>query len=361
MSVTWNATWHLLPKNAESPSLGDDRVRDAKDGIEERAKNEHTTYSGDGTLGVQADDWLHKAGSAQAWYQSGNPTQPYVNGKTGDTSANGRLSIDSATKTLKYYVDGTGWISLMSVFGSVNKILTDTGYTVLDADGFTTFLMSTGGSNRTLTLPTAADNTGREITVIKTDSGAGKVIIDGEGAETIDGLTALDLIYQYAKTSLVCDGSNWAITSGHSLLFHIQDEKAQATNGGTFTSGAWRTRDLNTAKTNEIVGASLSSNQFTLPVGTYHIEWLAPAFAVNQHQSKLRNITDGSDQMFGTSSQSSTASGERHSFGAGRFTITTTKIFEIQHKCGITKTTFGFGAASNQSTEIYTSVSLKRL
>ena len=112
MSVTWNATWHLLPKNAESPSLGDDRVRDAKDGIEERAKNEHTTYSGDGTLGVQADDWLHKAGSAQAWYQSGDPTQPYVNGKTGDASANGRLSIDSATGALKYYLNGTGWVSL---------------------------------------------------------------------------------------------------------------------------------------------------------------------------------------------------------------------------------------------------------
>ena len=77
-----------------------------------------------------------------------------------------------------------------------------------------------------------------------------------------------------------------ALELKHNLL-HIRDEKAQNTAGGTFTSGAWRTRDLNTVKTNEITGASLAANQITLPAGTYWVEWSAPAYVVNQNQSKF--------------------------------------------------------------------------
>ena len=40
-------------------------------------------------------------------------------------------------------------------------------------------------------------------------------------------------------------------------LLHIQDQKTAAVDGGTFTSGARRTRDLNTEITNEISGSGL--------------------------------------------------------------------------------------------------------
>lgn len=33
------------------------------------------------------------------------------------------------------------------------------------------------------------------------------------------------------------------------IIVILQDQKAQNTDGGTFTSGAWRTRDLNTKVT----------------------------------------------------------------------------------------------------------------
>jgi len=54
-------------------------------------------------------------------------------------------------------------------------------------------------------------------------------------------------------------------------LFHVRDEKSNGVAGGNFTNGAWQTRTLNTSMTNEISGASLSSNQITLPSGTYFI------------------------------------------------------------------------------------------
>ena len=53
-----------------------------------------------------------------------------------------------------------------------------------------------------------------------------------------------------------------------SALLHVRDEKSNGTAGGGFTSGSFQTRTLNTVMTNEISGASLASNQITLPSGT---------------------------------------------------------------------------------------------
>ena len=86
-------------------------------------------------------------------------------------------------------------------------------YTVLDNDGYRQIGVSTGATDRTVTLPTAADNDGREITIIKTDSGAGKITIDGEGAETINGSTTATVIFENEAMSVACDGTEWYITS----------------------------------------------------------------------------------------------------------------------------------------------------
>ena len=66
-----------------------------------------------------------------------------------------------------------------------------------------------------------------------------------------------------------------------SQLFHVRDEKSSGTSGGNFSSGSYVTRTLNTSLTNEISGASLSSNQITLPSGTYYIQASCMASTVN--------------------------------------------------------------------------------
>src|SRR5262245_39269025 len=80
--------------------------------------------------------------------------------------------------------------------------------------------------------------------------------------------------------------------SGAAPYLCLRDEKPSGTNGGAFTSGAWRTRTLNTVVANE-VGATLSSNQITLSAGTWRTHIEAPAFTVNDHQVRLQNITSG--------------------------------------------------------------------
>jgi len=144
-------------------------------------------------------------------------------------------------------------------------------------------------------------------------------------------------------------------------LFHVRDEKAANTQGGTFTQDAWQTRVLNTETTNEITGASLASNQITLPAGTYYIEAFAWAFQVNRHKTRLRNITDGADIIIGTSGFARSTAGDSFQFYSevnGEFTLTGTKVIEFQHRCQNTNADDGFGVASNidSKVEVYAEV-----
>jgi len=139
----------------------------------------------------------------------------------------------------------------------------------------------------------------------------------------------------------VTDAAKWAELAPadpfSERLFHARDEKASGTGGGAFTSGGWRTRVLNAVKTNEISGASLASNQITLPAGTYFIQAYAQGGSCGLHVAKLKNITDDTDEIIGQYNDSGFAgsnwAGTAYSFVSGRFTITGQKVFELQHRC----------------------------
>lgn len=143
---------------------------------------------------------------------------------------------------------------------------------------------------------------------------------------------------------------------------YIKDVKSSGTAGGTFTSGSYQTRTLNTLEGDQSF-VSLSSNQFTLQPGTYQIEASAPAFAVSQHKAKLRNITDSTDTIVGTAEYANTVSGHSIcSLVAGTFSITSTKIFEIQHRAAATRATNGFGEGSSfGDSEVYTVVKIEKV
>jgi len=124
----------------------------------------------------------------------------------------------------------------------------------------------------------------------------------------------------------------------------IADAKAYNASGGTFTSGAWRTRDLNTEITDEDDIVSISSNQFTLQAGSYFLRASAPAYRVDSHIAKLQNITDATLTITGSVSMgSSSFASTTVSLLAGRFTISGAKVFEIQHRCITTHSSHGFG------------------
>lgn len=141
----------------------------------------------------------------------------------------------------------------------------------------------------------------------------------------------------------------------------IRDEKSAGSNGGTFTSGAWRTRDLNTESFDPDGIVSISANQFTLGAGTYFIYARAPAYSCDHHQAKIANISDTTDAIIGAKYSINAVNVVVDAIVQGRITIAATKTFELQHQCQTTKTTDGFGTGFSFSVvEVYSEVQIWR-
>jgi hypothetical protein len=138
----------------------------------------------------------------------------------------------------------------------------------------------------------------------------------------------------------------------------VREELAQGTDGGTFTSGAWQTRALNSEAADSGDFADLSSNQITLEPGTYRLRASAPAFAVGAHQARWQNISDGVTVLMGTTEQA--VAEATRSMVSGRFVVEASTVFELQHCCASTGTGDGFGAAANFAAEVYAEVELWR-
>lgn len=149
------------------------------------------------------------------------------------------------------------------------------------------------------------------------------------------------------------------------LISVIEDQKTQNTAGGTFTSGADRTRDINTFVYNKYGTflVSLSANRFVIkPEGTqsFLIKWSAPAYAVDRHQTLLYRISPSAGivkrgiQGF----SSSTYGGSERSYGMYVDRISADTTYEIRHRCQTTAATNGFGLAADFGTEAYTMVEI---
>ena len=141
----------------------------------------------------------------------------------------------------------------------------------------------------------------------------------------------------------------------------LADVKSSGTDGGTFSNGAWRTRDLNTeiADADNIV--SISSNQFTLQSGTYRLVGEAIAYDIGASMLALYNVTDSSFVQKGTNAMDASYPINTLSIVRARFTIASAKVFELQHRCQNTYATYGFGfnsSGAGTGTEMYSIVEI---
>ena len=142
----------------------------------------------------------------------------------------------------------------------------------------------------------------------------------------------------------------------------FEDQQTSGTGGGTFTQDAWQTRVLNTTQNNDILNCSLSSNQITLPAGKYKIVATAPAAVTSSHQARLYNIIDSTDDILGTTEYvSSGVNAQTISIVDGVITITSQKVFELQHRCTSTKSGNGFGVAGSLGIEVYARIRIEKI
>lgn len=137
-------------------------------------------------------------------------------------------------------------------------------------------------------------------------------------------------------------------------LYHLQEQQPQGTHGGSPNAAAWTKRALNTALTNEISGASVSSSVISLPAGTYFLDALSIIRQDTGAKLRLRNTTAGTSLLVGLNvydgNLQSTAMPLR-----GRFTLAGTSNLELQYWAVAALATSGFGAAlSSGELEVYT-------
>jgi hypothetical protein len=151
----------------------------------------------------------------------------------------------------------------------------------------------------------------------------------------------------------------------------IKDVKPSGTHGGSATGGVYQTRTLNTLTDPSGIVTSLSSNQFTLPAGEYYIEANVSAYCdsgtpISMHKGKVRNITDSTDSIIGSSERiitSTSGTGTTNaSFIRGVITISSPKTFEIQHRTTSSGPSFGLGIANSfGEDEVYTQVKITKV
>lgn len=127
------------------------------------------------------------------------------------------VTITSGDITL---INGAIYPRMYSLYSPVTTLPSTTKtYTAGLVEGL--ILVETGGTDTTITLPSASSpfiwdevygvNFGKILNIKKTDSGAGRVIIDGNGTQTIDGDLTKTLTTQYENLTIQSDGSNWHI------------------------------------------------------------------------------------------------------------------------------------------------------
>lgn len=149
----------------------------------------------------------------------------------------------------------------------------------------------------------------------------------------------------------------------HNHSWNIYDSKTQGTHGGSFTSGSWMARTLNTINGNTSdASVTLSSNRITITRGKYLLIGRTPAYKVSRHQCRLRDITNNLTVKCGSSSIcDDTVNGYSDSHIHTYLSVSATTTYELQHICSTTKETDGLGTASNFETEIYSEIIITKI
>jgi len=146
---------------------------------------------------------------------------------------------------------------------------------------------------------------------------------------------------------------------------YLMYSEVQASNtaGGGATAGSWQTRTLNTEDADTDNIGSLSSNQITLPAGTYVCKASAPAYKLDEHKIRIYDTTNTTTLLLGTSEYISGAIAiAGRAFVSGEFTLGGEVAIEVQHYCNRTQAANGFGYPCNIASvnEVYTTIEIWR-
>lgn len=178
--------------------------------------------------------------------------------------------------------------------------------------------------------------------------------VDG-GNDNTSAVTPLKLAVNQVATGAISFARRFA---------NFRDVKPLGTSGGTYTAGAWRTRDLNTVVANNIPGATLTSNQLTLPAGTYFVIGQSALGNISNARLRFYSVTDSVPLLEGIGNGAVGTANLTNSLAhiMGSFTLSAPKTVELQLLAAASLNTYGFGyALSLGSNETYSDMTVWQL
>ena len=111
-----------------------------------------------------------------------------------------------AGKVLTSDVDGK---AIWDDISSGNILHSSAAVTAANYTPTSILLCDTTTNTVTIDLPAAASSAGKKYTIKRTSAGTNNVVIDPNGAETIDGLSTATLFSQYDNVVVFCNGTEW--------------------------------------------------------------------------------------------------------------------------------------------------------
>ena len=290
-----------------------------------------------------------------------------------------QINLAGGGNTIRVWSDGGGWF--MTTLGQeiikpalANNQSVTLGQLNLKAPlASPTFTGTVSTSQNIIALPTDYDSnqfflmrTSTPTSGVSFSTADGRIMAIGEGPNGTfirTGGNRLDLSATSGVLVPNAVADNQAVNLGQlDQVLHVREEQPTATDGGGSTAGN-QVRVLNTVVRNTIVGASLASNQITLPAGKYSIFATAPAYRSDHHRVRLVNVTDSTVIFLGTSQNSANADQtETWSHVTGIFTLTATKNINMTHYIQTAVATNGLGTNTNDTfVSVYTSVYITKI
>lgn len=259
------------------------------------------------------------------WLQYTLNTETY-NGITGASLAADAVTLPAGTYEVMFFINGGGAADFGGrLWNETDGVLVE--YTPnLWCEPSTTLANVFGCARFTIAEPKAFSLYGSN-QVLQSSNGRGSSYATSESANTtlasmfvrkidVDGLTP-------------------------ELYAEYRHEVGNGGNGGSTSATTWNIRTLNVEVHDEI-GITLSSNQLTMPAGTYFIELAQAGFSLNgQSFGRLWNDTDSAELLRGPTCFD--ASEGQQNIVRGEFTLDAEKDIEVQLWSTAAESTNGMG------------------
>lgn len=172
-------------------------------------------------------------------------------------------------------------------------------------------------------------------------------MVGDTGAGGVQGAVPAPAAGDAAAVKFLRADATWAVPSSNlGGLVVLQYLLASGTNGGGSSALAWTVRAINTESVDTQNVCTLNTNQFTLLAGSYRVDCIAVMFNCNESAIRLRNVTDSSTVLVSLGEYSDNSDPTTVSpVIKGRFTIASTKTFQVEYWAASAKATDGLGKA----------------